>query len=214
MAVKNNIDFIHEFNINTDSREIYLYDEVCPQMAMSFLKNLHFLEKINSKPIVIHQYSSGGEWEAGMAMYDAIQQSPCFIIFVSYGCASSMGSVIPQSVYGKGLRLSTPNCSWLIHEGSLTFENTYKATLSSVEWYKKTNIKMYNIYTNVCQSAPAFLGQSQRKIKNYFTEKLNLKEDWIISANEALEHGFIDGILGTPDFKNIEEVKKWNHTQS
>lgn len=213
MALRNSVDFVHEFNINVDTREVYLYDEVSSQIAMSFIKNIHFLER-SPEPIIVHQLNSGGEWEPGMAMYDVLSMCPCFIIFISHGCASSMGSVIPQSVYGKGLRLSMPNCSWLIHEGALTFENTYKATISNVEFYKKTNLKMYNIYANVCQSGPAFQGQTQKKIKNYLNEKLNLKEDWILSANEALDHGFIDGIFGAPGFENIKEIKKWKHIQS
>ena len=90
----------------------------------------------------------------------------------------------------------------------------FNENITFKEFYKKTNLKMYNIYANVCQSGLAFQGQTQKKIKNYLNEKLNLKEDWILSADEALDHGFIDGIVGAPGFENMKEIKKWRHIQS
>ena len=100
MASKNNshslqstspISEAHENDIIVSTREIFLHSSVDDEedngidyrSANRFLKNLKILESINSKPITIHQYSIGGEWESGMMIYDAIRQSPSKFIFIS-----------------------------------------------------------------------------------------------------------------------------------
>lgn len=196
---------IHDYNINIGAREIYLYDEIDCESSMKFLKNLHILESINKKPIVIHQYSTGGEWSAGMTIYNAIQNSDCKFIFITYGCAASMGSVIPQSVYGKGVRLSSRNCDWLIHEGYLSVDNTTRAVTSVIDFEKNTKSAMYDIYTGVCESGEYFQNQTPKKIKNYIRSKLAQREDWWLTSSDAVFYGFADGILGDEGFK-IKEV--------
>lgn len=197
---------IHDYNINIGAREIYLYDEIDCESSMKFLKNLNILESISKKPIVIHQYSTGGEWSAGMVIYDAIKNSDCSFLFITHGCAASMGSVIPQSVYGKGLRLSSKNCDWLIHEGYLTVDNTTRAVTSVIDFEKNTKSTMYDIYTSVCESGEYFGGQTPRKIKNYIRSKLAQREDWWLTSSDAVFYGFADGILGSPEYKSIKEV--------
>ena len=100
----------HDHDIIISSREIFLHGPIedgehsgidSPKTNKS-LKNLQILDSINNNPIVIHQQSIGGEWESGMMIYDAIQQSPSSFIFICHGVAASMGSIIPQAVYKKG----------------------------------------------------------------------------------------------------------------
>ena len=67
---------IFDNNLSISTREIYLCGnegEVDEKLTMGFLKNLRILENKSKDPIIIHQYSVGGDWNAGMAMYDAIR---------------------------------------------------------------------------------------------------------------------------------------------
>ena len=98
----------HDSGIIASTREIFLhnyFEEEDPgidyRASTKFLTNLRILEGQNHKPIIIHQHSTGGEWHAGMAIYDAIKGSPCSFIFICHGICASMGSIIAQAPLGK-----------------------------------------------------------------------------------------------------------------
>ena len=76
------LDWLHEYGINVDRREIFLHgyvdltDEepgVDYRMAQQFIKNIRCLELDSSKPILVHSITCGGEWTYGMAIFDAIR---------------------------------------------------------------------------------------------------------------------------------------------
>lgn len=208
-----NVQTVHEYGINEESREIFLFNPTDIQdnsinhvTADNFIKNLTLLDKIN-KPITIHQYSLGGDWQAGMAIYDAIRSSQCQFLFITYGFAASMGSIIPQAVYGKGLRITQPYCEWIIHEGSLDIGGSNKGVQSRIEANNKNTAQMYDIYSNVCKDGVFFKGESISKIKSYLRRKLTAKEDWWISAQEAVDYGFADIVIGSKGYENIKKIK-------
>ena len=206
----------HDNDIIVSTREIFLHGQFeneedsgldC-RTANSFLKNLKILESINSDPIVIHQHSVGGEWESGMMIYDAIRQSPSAFIFICHGMAASMGSVVPQAVYKTGIRLTMPNCYWLIHEGEQEMSGTVKQFQSYYEFSRLSKTQMYDIYSEVCQDTGVYFhDMSKTKTKNFLKRKLESKVDWWLTAKEALYYGFVDGILGSESHKSIANIK-------
>ena len=207
----------HENDIIVSSREIFLHGHiedgedsgVDSRMSNKFLKNLQVLENINHKPIIIHQHSIGGEWESGIMIYDVIQQSAVKFIFVCHGIAASMGSIIPQAIYKKGIRLTMPNCYWLIHEGEQSISGTTKQVQSYYELTRLSKSQMYNIYTEVCfETGERFQDMSKAKTKAFIRRKLESKEDWGLTAEDAVTHGFVDGVVGSEKFKSIISVHK------
>jgi len=207
----------HDNDIIVSTREIFLHGHfendadsgIDCRTSNAFLKNLRILESIDQSPIIIHQHSIGGEWESGMMIYDAIRYSNCKFIFICHGIAASMGSIVPQAVHGKGLRLATPNCSWLIHEGEDGVSGTIRQFQSYYEFSKLSKFQMYDIYGDVCKdSGDFFSGQSITKVKSYLRRKLQSKEDWWFTAEEAVKYGFVDGILGSEDYPRIAEIRK------
>lgn len=223
IMVKNNnlthsaISEAHDNDVILDSREIFLHgyseeeqDSIIDcRVSTRFLKNLQILQSINNNPITIHQYSIGGEWESGMMIYDAIRQSTASFLFICHGVAASMGSIIPQAVYQKGIRLSMPNCSWLIHEGEQSISGTTKQVQSYYELSKLSKTQMYDIYTEVClETGENFQKMNRSKTRNFIRRKLESKEDWWLTAPNAVANGFADGILGTKKYPSISEVTK------
>ena len=226
MASKNNshslqstspISEAHENDIIVSTREIFLHSSVDDEedngidyrSANRFLKNLKILESINSKPITIHQYSIGGEWESGMMIYDAICQSPSKFIFISHGIAASMGSIVPQSVYNKGVRLTMPNCYWLIHEGEQAMSGTVRQFQSYYEFSRLSKFQMYDIYTEVChETGSHFETMSKSKTRNFIRRKLESKEDWWVISQDAVKYGFVDGVVGEEKYKSIASVRR------
>jgi len=210
-ATQSQIETFHEFNILLDTREIFLHGQDTEdsgtdhRMAAGFIKNLRILERSN-EPIIIHQHNIGGSWDSGMAIYDAIKYSPCRFIFICYGIAASMGSIIPQSVLDKGYRVSMPNCDWLIHEGDLYLDGIYTQVKSNLDYMNINKHAMYEIYTDCCCGGIFFETYSRSKVKAFLKRKIREKTDWCFGSKEALEYGFVDGILGEEEFKNIKTI--------
>lgn len=208
-----NLENVHEYNVLLDSREIFLHgcdtddSGVDHRMATNFIKNLKILER-SSAPIIIHQYSIGGDWSAGMAIFDAIRQSPCSFIFICYGVAASMGSIIPQAVLEKGFRLTHRNCDWLIHEGDLYLEGIPTRAKSNLEYMDLNSKTMYDIYTDCCSYGEFFKDYNRSKIKAYLKRKIREKTDWCFNGDTAVNYGFADGVLGTEGWENIKTIKE------
>ena len=84
------LQHIHEYSLNLNSRELYIHSHSVAEeesgldfhVAVKTIKNLQLLDHISNELIVIHLSSIGGNWNDGMAIYDAIKltRSPVTII--------------------------------------------------------------------------------------------------------------------------------------
>ncbi len=197
---------LHNYNANVDTREIFLHnyyssdaDEnpgVEYKMSNTFLKNIRALEIKSEKPITIHMQSVGGEWSDGMAIYDAIAMSSCYITIVAYGQAESMSSIIFQAA---DRRLITPNTYFMSHYGSTAAGGEYQSVQNWVKYEKHICDIMLDIYAQSCIGGKYFkekYGNSPDvdKVKTYLTRKLK-SGDWYLTAEEAVEYGFADAII-------------------
>jgi ATP-dependent protease ClpP protease subunit len=45
--------------------------------------------------------------------------------------------------------------------------------------------------------------------KKHIVSQLGTKRDWILTADEAVDYGFADGVLGSKKFPNIEYIKNY-----
>tara|TARA_R100000995_G_C3479006_1_gene122716 strand:+ start:884 stop:1564 length:681 start_codon:yes stop_codon:yes gene_type:complete len=207
---------VHDYGIITETREIFLKSSSSSEDSSinhttyeRFIANLRLLESINSDPIVVHQFTIGGDWYAGMGIYDAILSSKCDFVFVCNGICASMGVITAQAALNKGVCISLPNCEWLVHEGTTCISGTYKQISSA---YKEEQIaldKFYNIIVKSMKSrSERFNLQEEGKILRFIKKQLKDKEDWWISPDEAKFFGFCDGILGEEGFETIESIVK------
>lgn len=209
--IQSQIETFHDFNILLDSREIFIhgYDTddsgTDHRMATTFIKNLKLLER-SSEPIIIHSYNIGGDWSSGMAIFDAIKQSNCNFLFICHGIAASMGSIILQAVLNKGYRVSMPHTDFLIHEGDLYLEGIPTQVSSNLLYMNINKEIMYNIYCDSCVSGSFFEGYSRSKVKAYLKRKIREKTDWCLQPLDALNYGFVDGILGTEGYEDIKTI--------
>lgn len=210
------IEELHSYQICIDTREIYLHGEpgennedsgVEFRMSNRFIKNLRLLESAGDDPIIIHQHTDGGEWFSGMMIYDSIISCQCHVIFVMHGSACSMGSIIPQAA---DTRIIMPSCIFMIHDGSSTLEGTYKQVQSAAQLEDKLRNQMLDIYSSVCINGHFFQKEQadEKYVKQYLIDKMNEKEDWWLSAREAVAFGFADAVLGDQGYETIEIVKE------
>lgn len=205
MREKHN-DWIFEYDLSIDTREIFLFPDIVDHnVASKFIKSVRILER-KKAPIIVHQHSIGGDTMAGMAMYDIIRNSACPFVFLTYGVAASMGSIIPQAASLTGYRITMPSCDWLIHEGHVSIEETRRATKSFVESQEKFTNNMYSIFTEVCSNGTYFKDTKPSHIKAFLKKKLSSKVDWWLSSQEAVDYGFADAIYGSEGFESIEAI--------
>lgn len=210
------ISDVHSYGLDVKNRELYLHgyvgntDEdpgVEYRMAAQFYKNMRILDANSQEPIIIHMFSEGGEWDAGMAMFDAITLCRSYVTIVAYGQASSMSSIILQAA---DRRVMTPNAHFMAHYGSVDCGGDHLSAHNYAKVDKKNTETMMDIYSAGCVKGKYFKESytdiNQDKVKNYLKRKLK-DGDWYLDAHEAVYYGFADAVLDTRKLSNLDSLK-------
>ena len=208
----------HNYGTSIKTREIFLHnyfgaDNENPgveyKMSNVFIKNLRALDTDNNKGIVVHMHSVGGEWSDGMAIFDAISNSPSYISIIAYAQAESMSSIIFQAA---DARIITENSYFMPHYGSTDAHGDYLNVQNWVNYEKHICEVMFNIYANRCYKGKYFKEkygggkESIPKVKSWLKRKLK-DGDWYINAEESVYYGFADGVLGDRKYPSISSIK-------
>jgi len=213
----NNILYdIHNYGIDVDNREIYLHsyfdgeneDGVDYRSAITFEKNLRHLNTLSLDPILVHMHLPGGDWQDCLGIYDNMENSKSPVCVVAYAKVESSSTVLLQAA---DLRILSHNTNFLIHYGSISVDNEHKAALSTVQWSERESEKMIDIFTEKCMSSKICKEKNWKKmmVKKHIVTQLATKRDWILTAEEAVDYGFADGILGSKKFPNIDYIKNY-----
>lgn len=107
-----------EVHLNTHhlmNRIIFLTGPIDKDSANSFLSQLLYLEQDTSQPVTIYINSPGGEVNAGLMIYDAIQGSKLDITMICAGSAASMAAILLAGGR-KGKRFILEHSKVMIHE--------------------------------------------------------------------------------------------------
>jgi ATP-dependent protease ClpP protease subunit len=215
---KSNLYDIHDYNIDIENREIYLHsyfsqdDNAEPgvdyRSAIIFEKNIRYLNLLSLDPILIHMHLPGGDWQDCLGIYDTIKNSKSPICIVAYAKVESSSTVLLQAA---DLRILSNNTNFLIHYGSISVDNEHKAALSMIHWSEKESEKMIDIFTERCMSSRVCKEKNWKKmmVKKHIITQLATKRDWILTAEDAVDYGFADGILGSKKFPNIDYIKNY-----
>lgn len=195
------LDDFHIHGASLSTREIFLhnhysYDEnpgVEYKMSTSFIKNLKALETDSKAPITIHMQSIGGEWNDGIAIYDAIQLCKCQIHIISYGQVESMSSIILQAADKRSL---TKNSYVMVHYGTSGYVSDYLNAQKWREYEKYLCDVMIQIYANRCINSEFCKSKSYdfNKTKKYLYRKLK-DGDWYMNSEQAVYYGFADRVI-------------------
>ena len=207
---------VHSYGIDIKSREIYLHGYICNtdedpgveyRMAATFYKNIRMLDLQNREPIVVHMFSPGGDWDAGMAIYDAISICNSYVTVIAYGQASSMSSVILQA---GDKRVMTQNSHFMLHYGSVNMGGDHLSAHNYAKVDKRNAETMLDIYVRGCVKGKYFkehyTDPNEEKVKNYLKRKLK-DGDWYLDPNEAVYYGLADAVLGTRKHPDIDSLK-------
>jgi len=206
---------IHEYNCNPPTREIYLHsyynsesnDEIGVdfRMATTFAKNLNLLNHQNSTNILVHMHTVGGDWNDGIAIYNNVLFSIAPITILAHAHARSMSSIILQAA---DTRVLMPDADFMIHHGYIGEEGVTTAVESSIAHNKRLTKRMLAIYALKCIDGEYFKkhkSMTPAKVMTFLNRQIEKYVDWWMTAEEAVDYGFADGILGR-DY-NWEEIR-------
>jgi ATP-dependent Clp protease protease subunit len=207
---------VHDYGINLSTREVYIHPNfndleeeqgINVKVACNFIKNLHILEHLSKEHILIHLQSVGGGWEDGMAMFNSIQFAKSPISIVAYAQASSMTGILFQAA---PKRIMMPDCHLMIHHGSIAINTNSEAAKEIIEFNEKACIRMVDIFAKRAVKGLFFRKKKMKydEIFNYIDGIVKKKNDWYLDAQEAVDYGFADGILGTKGFETFEALRE------
>ena len=203
------ISELHDYNINTTTNEIFLFGEehyvstreyndgsepgVEYMMANKFIRNLTFLQHKSANNITIHMKTCGGDWHEGMAIYDAIKNCPNHVTIINYTHARSMSSLIFQAA---DERIMHKHSTYMFHFGTMAMDGTVKQFFTEATELEKANEQMLDIYIKTMQSGGCMQNKTRAQIKNWLIKQMDKREEVYLNAQEAVEYGFADKIIG------------------
>lgn len=190
---KESIDRFFDYSVHPETRTIYVGSNEVEmngeesgtdvKMAEKVIKALHILDQ-KDEPIVIILQNPGGDFYAGMAIYDAIKACQSEVTIKVYGQAMSMGSVILQAADHRQLM---PNSVVMIHYGFSGMEGHPKTVQKWAKEFQRIDKEMENIYLEkIKEKHPTFTLEDLQKL---------LQHDTILTAKEAVNLGLADEIL-------------------
>ena len=195
---------VHDYGINIRTREIFLtgymgdYDGdpgTDYRSSQVFLKNLYLLEMLGRSKITVRMQLTGGDWPAGMAIFDAIRAAKSHIVIVSYAQASSMSGVILQA---GDERIMMPDTHFMLHHGYVGVDTTSMAASEAIKFNDHECERMLEIFAEKCIDGPYFKSRrwGTKKVAEYLDNEIRMRGDWFLPAEEAIVMGFADRIFG------------------
>lgn len=167
-------------------RIIFLGEEVTDTSASLIVSQLLFLEASDpSKDIQLYINSPGGSISAGFAIYDTMQYIKCDVSTICMGLAASFGAFLLAGGT-KGKRIALPNAEIMIHQPAI-HGNGVQGQATDI------------------QIVTQHILQSRQRLNSILSENTgksieeiaaDTERDHYMSAQEALEYGLIDKILG------------------
>lgn len=210
---------VHEHGINFQKRDIYLHsfisntDEGEPgvdyRQSITFTKNLHALDTSPYKPILVHMQSIGGCWDNGMAIYNSMQFARSYLTVLGYAQASSMSGILLQAA---SLRVLMPDCHFMLHYGwSGGASNHPIAAHSEAAFQVNACKRMIQILAERAVFGPYFNKKKSTTVDQacrFFEKKLREKVDWYLSAEDAVEYGLADAVLGSNEYPDVHSLRE------
>lgn len=166
-------------------RKLFINGTVTDEMANNFVATMMYLAKTN-EPIDIYLNSPGGSVNAGLVIYDLIQECEGKIPVNIYctGMGASMGAVILAGGQ-KGRRFILPHSKVMIHEPLIT--GGVGGSASSI---KKTADSILDTRELINEILVKHTGKTKEEIEEATSF------DNFMTAQEAIEFGLCDEIKG------------------
>lgn len=173
-----NIAIIDVFSRLIQDRIIFIGEPIDDELANEVIAQMLYLDSKNSKePINIYINTPGGHVSSGLAIYDVSNLIKAPIITTALGMCASMGVIL---LLMGNKRYATKHTRLMAHQpsgGAIGTASEIGITYDEIQKYKKDLYNIIESKTNITNSEELF------------------RQDYWMSAEEALEKGFITKIL-------------------
>jgi len=170
-----------------DSRSIAFWGEVDEESSLNFISQLMELSfQYPEEPITVYLNTTGGSFMDAYAIYDAIQACKSPVTIIATGFCASAGLTI---LCAAEKRFATKNTLFFYHQTILKSDReliSIETSIGTAEAYKLCH-DMYD------RTIIATTGMTKEQWKENFKDR-TVK---YFTAQEALELGFINGIIPT-----------------
>ena len=165
-------------------RIIFLGTQVDDEIANKLCAQILLLSAEDpDSDIKLYINSPGGSVTAGMAIFDTMQFAPCDVATYGMGLAASMGQFL-LSAGAPGKRYALPHARIMMHQPSAGVGGTASDIAIQAEQFGEVKKEMAALIAE-------HTGQSLEQI-----QKDSDRDRWF-TAQQALEYGFVDHVIGS-----------------
>jgi len=176
------------YSLLLKERIIFLGTPINDQIANLVIAQLLYLEREDpEKDINLYVHCPGGIISAGLAIYDTMQLIRSDVSTICVGLAASMGTLI-LCAGAKGKRYALPNSTIHMHQAF----GGAQGQAADVEIAAREIMRMQEKIRNIIAK---HTGQIMEKIIH------DSDRDFYLSAEQAMEYGIVDEVLGGPPVK-------------
>ena len=178
-------------------RIIYLGTPITDQVANVIIAQLLYLEREDrDRDISLYINSPGGYIASGLAILDTVRLINSQVSTICVGTAASMATVL-LSNGAKGKRYCLPNSTVHMHQPNV---GSFQGQAADIEIQAREIVRLKERLNNILAEAT---GQPLEKIAD------DTDRDFFLTAEEAIEYGLVDEILGAPaaDAETTAEAK-------
>jgi ATP-dependent Clp protease protease subunit len=163
-------------------RIIFLGVGVTDEVANLLVAQMLYLESDDpKKEITLYINSPGGSVNAGLAIYDTMQYVRCPVATTCVGQAASMAAVL-LAAGAPGRRMVLPNSRVLIHQPM----GGVSGQASDIEIHAREILRTRKRLNEILVK---HTGKNLKKIQQ------DTDRDYIMTAEEAVEYGVVDGVM-------------------
>lgn len=171
------------YSLLLKERIIFLGTPINDQIANLVIAQLLYLEREDpDKDINLYVHCPGGIISAGLAVYDSMQLVRPDVSTICVGLAASMGTLI-LCAGAKGKRYALPNSTIHMHQAV----GGAQGQAADIEIAAREIMRMQEKIRNIIAN---HTGQPMDKIIH------DTDRDFFLSAEQAVEYGIVDEILG------------------
>jgi ATP-dependent Clp protease protease subunit len=164
-------------------RIVFLGTPINAQVANVIVAQLLFLDREDSeRDISLYINSPGGEISAGLAIYDTMQLIQAPVSTIAVGLAASMGTIL-LTAGAKGRRYALPHATVHVHQPL----GGVQGQAADIEIAAKEILRKRDLLNDILKR---HTDMTQEQIDS-ITDR-----DFYMTAEEAVDHGIIDKVLG------------------
>ena len=172
------------YSLLLKERIVFLGSGINAPVANLIVAQLLFLAREDpEKDISLYINSPGGEVYSGMAVYDTIQSVPCDVSTIAVGFSASFGPVLLTSG-AKGKRYALPNSTIHMHQPL----GGVQGQASDIEIHARETLRLQDTLRQIIAN---HTGQPYERIAR------DTDRDFFLNAEQAVEYGLIDAVLGS-----------------